>query len=246
MNFYNAAPYNESDNEPYDQPIQRKKTSHNRTQKKFDDQIIDKEKVSQVLKSMNSLQKVHTNSEMEDSSNLGELGDYFQSPPDKPISSGVQKTRDPKEGMANLGMQPKPADQGGDEQLELNNFNKNYGDVKSSYEYYKRFIPDFAKIANPNEDDDDSAGAPRPISGYGNYMKSPIVTDNASNSRNRTAGTSNSDVLIEKLNYMIHLLEEQHDERTQTVTEEVILYSFLGIFIIFIVDSFCRIGKYTR
>ena len=45
---------------------------------------------------------------------------------------------------------------------------------------------------------------------------------------------------------MIHLLEEQHDEKTHSVTEEVILYSFLGIFIIFIVDSFSRIGKYTR
>jgi hypothetical protein len=45
---------------------------------------------------------------------------------------------------------------------------------------------------------------------------------------------------------MIHLLEEQQDERTNNVMEEVILYSFLGIFIIFIVDSFARVGKYTR
>jgi hypothetical protein len=52
--------------------------------------------------------------------------------------------------------------------------------------------------------------------------------------------------VIAKLNYMIHLLEEQKDERTNNVTEEVVLYSFLGIFIIFIVDSFARVGKYTR
>jgi hypothetical protein len=57
---------------------------------------------------------------------------------------------------------------------------------------------------------------------------------------------SNQDILIEKLNYMIHLLEEQQDERTNTVTEEVVLYSFLGVFIIFIVDAFSRAGKYTR
>jgi hypothetical protein len=57
---------------------------------------------------------------------------------------------------------------------------------------------------------------------------------------------SNQDILIEKLNYMIHLLEEQQDERTNTVTEEVVLYSFLGVFIIFIVDAFSRVGKYTR
>jgi hypothetical protein len=48
------------------------------------------------------------------------------------------------------------------------------------------------------------------------------------------------------LNYMIHLLEESHDERTGHVTEEVILYCFLGIFIIFIVDSFVKVGKYSR
>lgn len=52
--------------------------------------------------------------------------------------------------------------------------------------------------------------------------------------------------LMEKINYMIHLLEEQQDEKTGNVTEEVILYSFLGIFIIFIVDSFYYVGKYTR
>jgi high-affinity K+ transport system ATPase subunit B len=51
---------------------------------------------------------------------------------------------------------------------------------------------------------------------------------------------------MQKLNYMITLLEEQQDEKTNNVTEEVILYSFLGIFIIFIVDSFARVGKYVR
>ena len=60
------------------------------------------------------------------------------------------------------------------------------------------------------------------------------------------ASVNNRDQLLEKLNYMIHMLEEQKDERTGHVIEEVILYSFLGVFIIFIVDSFARAGKYTR
>ena len=54
------------------------------------------------------------------------------------------------------------------------------------------------------------------------------------------------DELIEKLNYMIHLLEDQQEEKTSTVTEELILYLFLGVFVIFTVDSFARAGKYTR
>jgi len=58
--------------------------------------------------------------------------------------------------------------------------------------------------------------------------------------------SSSSDVLMQKLNYMISLLEDQQDERTSNVTEEVILYSFLGIFIIFIADTFVRAGKYVR
>jgi hypothetical protein len=63
---------------------------------------------------------------------------------------------------------------------------------------------------------------------------------------NHTPTLSDNDLLMEKINYMIHLLEEQQDEKSGSVTEEVILYSFLGIFIIFIVDSFYYVGKYTR
>ena len=54
------------------------------------------------------------------------------------------------------------------------------------------------------------------------------------------------DDIMRKLNYMIQLLEEHHDERTGHVTEEVLLYSFLGVFIIFVIDSFARAGKYVR
>jgi hypothetical protein len=61
-----------------------------------------------------------------------------------------------------------------------------------------------------------------------------------------SVGLSDNELLMEKINYMIHLLEEQQDEKSGSVTEEVILYSFLGIFIIFIVDSFYHVGKYTR
>ena len=52
--------------------------------------------------------------------------------------------------------------------------------------------------------------------------------------------------LLRKLNYMIHLLEEQKDEKTEGVTEELVLYMFLGVFVIFVVDSFARAAKYTR
>lgn len=56
----------------------------------------------------------------------------------------------------------------------------------------------------------------------------------------------NDNDLLKKINYMINLLEEQQHEKTNNITEEFILYSFLGIFVIYIVDSFSRSGKYRR
>lgn len=62
---------------------------------------------------------------------------------------------------------------------------------------------------------------------------------------NASPGMS-QDKVLEKLNYMIHLLEEQKHEQTHHITEEFLLYTFLGVFIIYIVDSFSRAGKYIR
>ena len=58
--------------------------------------------------------------------------------------------------------------------------------------------------------------------------------------------TGSRDELMRKLNYVVHMLEEQHDEKTGNVTEELVLYMFLGVFVIFVVDSFARVTKYTR
>ena len=58
--------------------------------------------------------------------------------------------------------------------------------------------------------------------------------------------TPNDPVMLEKLNRLIQLLEDQRDEKTGYVTEEIILYMFLGIFVIFVLDSFVKTGKYSR
>jgi len=60
------------------------------------------------------------------------------------------------------------------------------------------------------------------------------------------SSSSSNDNFMEKINYMIHLLEEQQMEKTANITEEFILYIFLGVFVIFTVDSFTRVGKYVR
>tara|TARA_B100001287_G_scaffold52554_1_gene41404 strand:+ start:3784 stop:4452 length:669 start_codon:yes stop_codon:yes gene_type:complete len=91
---------------------------------------------------------------------------------------------------------------------------------------------------------------------YQQYLKSyknwglpgnPYNQNRPNNNSGKAAANANvNEDLLKKLNYMIHLLEEQKDEKTNNVTEEVILYVFLGIFIIFIVDSFSKSGKYVR
>jgi len=60
-------------------------------------------------------------------------------------------------------------------------------------------------------------------------------------------GSANSgDPVMQKLNHITHILEELQMEKTSNITEELILYTFLGVFVIFVVDSFARVGKYHR
>lgn len=63
-------------------------------------------------------------------------------------------------------------------------------------------------------------------------------------------GISNNSNIDEKMNdrlsYITHLLEEMQNEKTSNVCEEFVMYTMLGIFMIYIVDSFSRMNKYTR
>ena len=69
---------------------------------------------------------------------------------------------------------------------------------------------------------------------------------NPNNSKNSTTNRISENYLMEKLNRMLYILEEQQYEPTKHITEEFILYTFLGVFVIYIVDSFSRAGKYIR
>jgi hypothetical protein len=126
-----------------------------------------------------------------------------------------------------LGRAPQPNYENTDN-LDLNDYS-NYGDSKTNEEYYKRILPGYQNsTVNINRDPVNKSHY-----NHANYK----IENNTS---------SGDDILIQKINYMISLLEDQQDEKTNHVTEEVILYSFLGIFIIFIADTFVRAGKYVR
>ena len=64
--------------------------------------------------------------------------------------------------------------------------------------------------------------------------------------QSNNASNGSKDDLMQKMNHIIQMLEDQQDEKTGSVTEELILYCFLGVFVIFVVDSFVRAGKYVR
>jgi hypothetical protein len=103
-----------------------------------------------------------------------------------------------------------------DEDIDLRDLNKTHMNEVAKDEYYKQFMPAVQQQQQQQQQ----------------QMYYPPMKENSN--------------IMSKLNYMIHLLEEQKDERTNNVTEEVVLYSFLGIFVIFIVDSFVKVGKYVR
>ena len=75
-----------------------------------------------------------------------------------------------------------------------------------------------------------------------NFNKPRVIENMSENS----TSNNNSNSLEVKVNYLIELLEKQNEKKTEYVTEEIVLYLFLGIFIIYTVDSFTRINKYTR
>jgi len=76
---------------------------------------------------------------------------------------------------------------------------------------------------------------------YGNYKS--MYTD--TNIKPYYA-ENKQDQFMEKINYMIHLLEQQQHEKTAHIGEEFVMYACVGVFVIYVVDSFSRVGKYTR
>ena len=61
-----------------------------------------------------------------------------------------------------------------------------------------------------------------------------------------TASDASVAKLQERLDRLLSILEQEQVGKKESVTEDLILYCFLGIFIIFVSDSFARAGKYVR
>ena len=201
----------------------RKKVVNNKTIKKYPK---DNERINSVLQTIQNLPS------SQDDGNF--LGDFTPLPP--PSSAGVENTRIKEQTLQN-----KQQDQDKD---HLNYGSKiNSGiDLDDGYPTQQQTV--HQSYHQPTQQSHMLPNYAAMYSGSG-YGSGQGYGQGYSQSQSN-GSTDSNDLLLQKLNYMINLLEQSQDERTNNVTEEIVLYSFLGIFIIFIVDSFVRVGKYVR
>ena len=213
-----AAPIdNDNESPQYDNSINKKRQNHNKTQKfRQPSSDFNPEKVNSVL------QSIHNNTP-DDDDNLGNYSSKGTS-----VSANHSDSFKP---LNSFNFPDKPVSMGGarkkqegftvpqpmnDDELKLQELQSAFMNDAQVREYYNKLVPSYPSSKSHNS------------------------------STNSYSQNDNNQLLIEKLNYMINLLEEQQDQKTGSVTEEVVLYSFLGVFIIFVIDSFTKVGKYVR
>lgn len=211
---------NQSHNQSYnyrgnDTPINKKRLTQGKTQKSR--QYSNNDSGNFDHEKVNSvIQSIHNSAPDDDNNDL--VANYYNNKKNSHVPKDPFHKKAPSEGFAGMGPDvPQPADEN---DLNLQELQSNFMNDSQVKEYYKKLVPNFK--ANNNNTINRS------------YYGTLTETNDSPNQ-----------ILIEKLNYMINLLEEQQEQKTDNVTEEIVLYSFLGVFVIFIVDSFVRVGKYV-
>lgn len=103
-----------------------------------------------------------------------------------------------------------------------------------------------SNIYAPNESSLGKYGNYRAVHDPSNLLRAPASGATPYYAKMGIGKNEGNDRMMEKINYMIRMLEEQQLEKTNHITEEFILYTLLGVFVIYVVDSFSRAGKYMR
>jgi hypothetical protein len=201
------------------------------------------------------------NTEYEVYSSTGEnnQGDYMIHNLDE-----IQKTSDERANRVNEIINKMSSVSGDDDGAKLADFNPPPNpvvhikkDLQQSNS--KDADPPITSLANPLQ-------IPAPT--FSNRSVNPYVTNNAANislgnyqqvytpqqtpinkpyyASMGIGGSASDGKVMERINYMIHMLENMEHEKTANVTEEFVLYTFLGVFVIYVLDSFSRSGKYVR
>jgi len=217
--------------------IEKKRKALNTTQKRRET-FKTRENESQSKITSSILENMHQATEEDENEYIGQYS-HPKSMTSLKKEEEEKEEQKKKESMVNmsnkdlvfrtLGRAPQPMED--NDKYETNDYS-NYGDEKTNEEYYKRILPGYSQQSQQSQQSQHNSQQQKNYYNQTNYKTENLYNQDS--------------VLLQKMNYMISLLEDQQDERTDNVTEEVILYSFLGIFIIFISDSFVRAGKYVR
>ena len=212
----------------------------------------------------NVLKEIYKSSLMTDEDDDDNYGNYMPLPP--PQSAGVENTiiRDRNisntEGMNNMYMSSSQELMGGNYPSSVSQTIPTPS-ISNEYKQVLNPLPqNFYQLPSSSQQQSSKMQYPTTnnkynVEGITDYNNIMLNASNYENQHipqyNNSSGSmehnfNSGDPVLNKLNYMIHLLESSKDEKTEHITEEVILYSFLGVFMIFIVDSFTKIGKYKR
>jgi hypothetical protein len=233
-------------------PIQDENTNNSSNDKKRNTRNKTLKKYNSNGRVADMISQIHKSSLLNDDEN--EMGDFNLPLPE---SAGNQRKADTEVKESIPQPQPQQQDQS-QGKWQGTTWHQNTSAASTSYapyplqysqqppsQQYKR--PQ--QIPQPQKEQEQGGDEPVNIDGFQNLENSSSsFLQNVPYYNQMSLGGSvpNRDELLTKLNYMIHILEEQQDQKTGHVTEEVVLYSFLGIFIIFVIDSFARAGKYVR
>ena len=234
----NPAPLDSENNNLSESKLYKKsnnKTVKNKKTVEFDESNITDTKNNDLLKNKitslgNLMSKIHENNEEDDNFNTN----YQSNTIDESISTSF--TDSLNEQLAKI---QKMREAGNN--IPQNNFFNN--DLQNSNSGIDNISNSKNNVSNLENSDvlNNTAFSKNNLSNYSDSYK---LNYNASQNNNTHNYDNNS--LLSKLDYIIHLLEEQHNEKTNYITEELILYLFLGIFILFVLDSFARASKYVR
>lgn len=125
-------------------------------------------------------------------------------------------------------------------------------DVLENFEPIDR--PQITKETNRDQTDieDSTTEISLEDSELSNFTSNPyLISNDLQNTKEVLKSVSNKNEnnineVERKLNYLIKMMETQKNDNVQYLTEEIILYGFFGVFIIYVIDSFTRVGKYVR
>jgi len=246
----NPAPLDSENNNLSESKLYKKpnnKTLKNKKSVEFDESNITNTKNNEVLKNKitslgNLMSKIHENNEEDDNFNTN----YQSNTIDESISTSftdslneqLAKIQKMREAGNNI-----PQNNFFNNELQTSNSNTNSNSNSNSNSNTNSYT---------NMNNDSNLENSNVLNGS-NLLKNDLSNYSDSyklnyNSLSQNSGTHNYDnnKLLSKLDYIVHLLEEQHNEKTNYITEELILYLFLGIFILFVLDSFARASKYVR